>query len=141
MNKITKGDILGIVDYLMDGPYVDNYKLYDNWDEFNVWIKTCVDWLNKEANKLEGIMSEFEWIDYNNMNNVEKINTILNSNLHEDLRERVQLEQTIVDCSKYVWGDNSTEYVVGLLSSVVTKSQLEVLANNLKNKIKTGETK
>ena len=86
-------------------------------------------------------MSEFEWIDYNNMNNVEKINTILNSNLHEDLRERVQLEQTIVDCSKYIWGDNSTEYVVGLLSSVVTKSQLEVLANNLKNKIKTGETK
>lgn len=86
-------------------------------------------------------MSEFEWIDYNNMSNVEKINTILNSNLHKDLGERVQLEQTIVDCSKYVWGDNSTEYVVGLLSSVVTKSQLEVLANNLKNKIKTGETK
>ena len=86
-------------------------------------------------------MSEFEWIDYNNMSNVEKINTILNSNLHKDLGERVQLEQTIVDCSKYIWGDNSTEYVVGLLSSVVTKSQLEVLANNLKNKIKTGETK
>ena len=86
-------------------------------------------------------MSEFEWIDYNNMSNVEKINTILNSNLHKDLGDRVQLEQTIVDCSKYIWGDNSTEYVVGLLSSVVTKSQLEVLANNLKNKIKTGETK
>lgn len=86
-------------------------------------------------------MSEFEWIDYNNMSNVEKINTILNSNLHKDLGERVQLEQTIVDCSRYIWGDNSTEYVVGLLSSVVTKSQLEVLANNLKNKIKTGETK
>ena len=83
----------------------------------------------------------FEWINYNNMNNSEKINTILNSNLHKDLGERVQLEQTIVDCSKYVWGDNSTEYVVGLLSSVVTIDQLEVLANNLKNKIKTGETK
>ena len=52
---------------------------------------------------------------------------------------RVQLEQTIVDCSRYIWGNNSTEYVVGLLSSVVTKSQLEVLANNLKNKIKTGD--
>jgi len=86
-------------------------------------------------------MNEFEWIDYNNMSNVEKINTILNSNLHKDLGERVQLEQTIVDCSKYIWGDNSTEYVVGLLSSVVTKSQLEVLANNLKNKIKTGDIK
>lgn len=86
-------------------------------------------------------MNEFEWIDYNNMSNVEKINTILNSNLHKDLGERVQLEQTIVDCSRYIWGDNSTEYVVGLLSSVVTKSQLEVLANNLKNKIKTGDIK
>ena len=137
MKKITKEDILGIVDYLIDGPYVENYKLYDNWDQFNVWIKTCVDWLNKEANKL----NEFEWIDYNNMSNVEKINTILNSNLHKDLGERVQLEQTIVDCSKYIWGDNSTEYVVGLLSSVITKDQLETLANNLKNKIKTGETK
>ena len=137
MKKITKEDILGIVDYLIDGPYVENYKLYDNWDQFNVWIKTCVDWLNKEANKL----NEFEWIDYNNMSNVEKINTILNSNLHKDLGERVQLEQTIVDCSKYIWGDNSTEYVVGLLSSVITKDQIETLANNLKNKIKTGETK
>ncbi len=86
-------------------------------------------------------MNEFEWIDYNNMSNIEKINTILNSNLHKDLGERVQLEQTIIDCSKYIWGDNSTEYVVGLLSSVVTKSQLEVLANNLKNKIKTGDIK
>ena len=53
MNKITKRDVLGIVDYLMDGPYVDNYELYDNWKEFNVWIKKCVDWLNEEANKLE----------------------------------------------------------------------------------------
>ena len=86
-------------------------------------------------------MNKFEWIEYNNMSNVQKINTILNSNLHKDLGERVQLEQTIVDCSKYIWGDNSTEYVVGLLSSVVTKSQLEVLANNLKNKIKTGDIK
>lgn len=86
-------------------------------------------------------MNEFEWIDYNNMSNVEKIKTILNPILHKDLRERVQLEQTIVDCSKYIWGNNSTEYVVGLLSSVVTKSQLEVLANNLKNKIKTGDIK
>ena len=86
-------------------------------------------------------MNEFEWIDYNNMSNVEKINTILNSNLHKDLGERVQWEQTIIDCSKYIWGDNSTEYVVGLLSSVVTENQLEILANNLKIKINTGDIK
>ena len=54
---------------------------------------------------------------------------------------RVQLEQAIVNCSRYIWGDNSTEYVVGLLSSVVTENQLEILANNLKIKIKTGDIK
>jgi hypothetical protein len=54
---------------------------------------------------------------------------------------RVQLEQMIVDCSRYIWGDNSTEYVVGLLSSVVTENQLEVLANNLKTQMKTGDMK
>jgi len=86
-------------------------------------------------------VNEFEWIDYNNMNNAKKIKTILNPNLHKDLESRVQLEQIIVDCSKYIWGDNSTEYVVGLLSSVVTKNQLEILANNLKIKINTGDIK
>ena len=132
MNKITKGDIIGIVDYLMDGPYVDNYKLYDNWDEFNVWIKTCVDWLNEEANKLEGIMyKEFEWTDYNNANNKAKVQMILSPELHKDLQERAALEMTIVNCSKQIWGDNSTEYVVGLLSSIVTKEHLRALANNL----------
>ncbi len=81
----------------------------------------------------------FEWIDYNKASKEDKIKMILSPELRKDLAERVQLEQTIVDCSRYVWGDNSTEYVVGLLSSVVTKKQLEVLANDLKNKIKTGD--
>jgi len=54
---------------------------------------------------------------------------------------RVQLEQMIVDCSRYIWGDNSTEYIVGLLSSVVTENQLEVLANNLKTQMETGDMK
>lgn len=54
---------------------------------------------------------------------------------------RVQLEQMIVDCSRYIWGDNSTEYIVGLLSSVVTENQLEVLANNLKTQMETGDIK
>jgi len=48
---------------------------------------------------------------------------------------RIALEQTIVDCSKFLWGDNSTEYVVGLLSSLITKKQLEVLAEALKAKL------
>jgi len=47
-----------------------------------------------------------------------------------------ELEQTIVDCSKFLWGDNSTEYVVGLLSSVLTKEQLKALAGALENKLR-----
>lgn len=58
---------------------------------------------------------------------------ILNPELHKDLQERASLEMTIVNCSKEIWGDNSTEYVVGLLSSIVTKEQLRALANNLIN--------
>ena len=55
----------------------------------------------------------------------------LSPELRKDLEERAALEMTIVNCSKQVWGNNSTEYVVGLLSSIVTKEQLRALANNL----------
>jgi len=44
---------------------------------------------------------------------------------------RTELEQTIVDYSKYLWGDNSTEFVVGLLSSNATEEQLEALVGHL----------
>jgi len=50
--------------------------------------------------------------------------------------DTTELEQTIVDCSKFLWGDNSTEYVVGLLSSVLTKEQLKALAGALENKLR-----
>ena len=53
MNKINKEDILGIVDYLMSGTYLDTYQINDDDEEFNVWVKTCVNWLKQEANKLE----------------------------------------------------------------------------------------
>ena len=55
----------------------------------------------------------------------------LSPELRKDLEERAALEMTIVNCSKQVWGNNSTEYVVGLLSSIVTKEHLRALANNL----------
>ena len=55
----------------------------------------------------------------------------LSPELRKDLEERAALEMTIVNCSKQIWGNNSTEYVVGLLSSIVTKEQLRALANNL----------
>ena len=55
----------------------------------------------------------------------------LSPELRKDLEERAALEMTIINCSKQVWGNNSTEYVVGLLSSIVTKEHLRALANNL----------
>jgi len=73
----------------------------------------------------------FEWTDYNNATNKAKAQMLLNPELHKDLQERAKLEMIIVKCSKKIWGDNSTEYVVGLLSSIVSKEQLRVLANNL----------
>lgn len=74
-----------------------------------------------------------------NFSNGGYIERILSPDLEKDLKERVQLEQEIVDYSKYIWGDNSTEYLVGLLSSISTTKQLEVLVNNLKDKIKQGD--
>lgn len=74
---------------------------------------------------------EFEWTDYNNATNKAKVQMILSPELHKDLQERAALEITIVNCSKQIWGDNSTEYVVGLLSSIVSKEQLKALSNNL----------
>jgi len=74
-----------------------------------------------------------------NLPNGGYIERILSPDLEKDLKERVQLEQAIVDYSKYIWGDNSTEYLVGLLSSISTTKQLEVLVNNLKDKIKQGD--
>ena len=73
----------------------------------------------------------FEWTDYDNATNKAKVQMLLSPELHKDLQERAKLEMIIVKCSKKIWGDNSTEYVVGLLSSIVSKEQLRVLANNL----------
>ena len=57
MNKVTKADILGIVDYLINGDFI--YKSesgpYKDDEVYKVrsWANKCVDWLNEEANKLE----------------------------------------------------------------------------------------
>lgn len=57
MNKVTKADILGIVDYLINGDFI--YKSesgpYKDDELYQVrrWANRCVDWLNEEANKLE----------------------------------------------------------------------------------------
>ena len=57
MNKVTKADILGIVDYIINGDFIYKSELspYKDDELYQVrsWANRCVDWLNEEANKLE----------------------------------------------------------------------------------------
>lgn len=47
---------------------------------------------------------------------------------------------TLVDLSRYLWGDNSTEFLAGALQSVITEKQMKVLIDNLELQVKeTGK--
>ena len=43
---------------------------------------------------------------------------------------------TLVDLSRYLWGDNSTEFLAGALQSVITEKQMKVLIDNLELQVK-----
>ena len=43
---------------------------------------------------------------------------------------------TLVDLSRYLWGDNSTEFLAGALQSVITEKQMQILIDNLKQQVK-----
>ena len=42
---------------------------------------------------------------------------------------------TLVDLSRYLWGDNSTEFLAGALQSVITEKQMKVLIDDLVEKV------
>ena len=47
---------------------------------------------------------------------------------------------TLVDLSRYLWGDNSTEFLAGALQSVITEKQMKVLIDHLELQVKeTGK--
>ena len=47
---------------------------------------------------------------------------------------------TLVDLSRYLWGDNSTEFLAGALQSVITEKQMKVLIDDLELQVKeTGK--
>ena len=47
---------------------------------------------------------------------------------------------TLVDLSRYLWGDNSTEFLAGALQSVITEKQMQILIDNLEQQVKeTGK--
>ena len=43
---------------------------------------------------------------------------------------------TLVDLSRYLWGDNSTEFLAGALQSVITEKQMQVLIDDLERQVK-----
>ena len=43
---------------------------------------------------------------------------------------------TLVDLSRYLWGDNSTEFLAGALQSVITEKQMQVLIDKLEQQVK-----
>ena len=43
---------------------------------------------------------------------------------------------TLVDLSRYLWGENSTEFLAGALRSVITEKQLKVLIDDLERQVK-----
>ena len=49
---------------------------------------------------------------------------------------------TLVDLSRYLWGDNSTEFLAGALQSVISHKQMVVLIDDLERQVKeTGKPK
>jgi hypothetical protein len=57
--KITKGDLFGIIDYLYDGlsDYIENSggRPYDDDEIINIrhWVKRCSIWLNQKIKEME----------------------------------------------------------------------------------------
>ena len=57
--KITKGDVFGIIDYLYDGlsDYIESSRgrPYDDDEIINIrhWVKRCSIWLNEKIKEIE----------------------------------------------------------------------------------------
>ena len=43
---------------------------------------------------------------------------------------------TLVDLSRYLWGDNSTEFLASALQSVITEKQMKVFIDDLEKQVK-----
>ncbi len=47
---------------------------------------------------------------------------------------------TLVDMSRKLWGDNSTEFLAGALQSVITEKQMKALIDSLEQQLSKGVT-
>ena len=63
----------------------------------------------------------------------------ITSRLGDAMIKETELKYTIntlVDLSRYLWGDNSTEFLAGALQSVITEKQMVVLIDDLERQVK-----
>ena len=44
---------------------------------------------------------------------------------------------TLVDLSRKLWGDNSTEFLAGALQSVISEKQMKVLIDHIESEIES----
>ena len=56
-------------------------------------------------------------------------------NLGEEIEYRTSLENKLSYLAREVWGESAVEYLVGMMSSITTESQLEVLIQHLAKEI------
>ena len=47
---------------------------------------------------------------------------------------------TLVDLSRYLWGENSTEFLAGALQSVISEKQMVILIDDLERRVKETVT-
>jgi hypothetical protein len=47
---------------------------------------------------------------------------------------------TLVELSRNLWGDNSTDFLAGALQSVITEKQMKVLIDDLERQVKEKVT-
>lgn len=62
----------------------------------------------------------------------------ITSRLGERMIKETELKYTVntlVELSRKLWGDNSTEFLAGALQSVITEKQIKVLIDNLEKQL------
>ena len=67
----------------------------------------------------------------------------ITSHLGNAMIKETELEYTVntlVDLSRDLWGDNSTEFLAGALQSVISHKQMVVLIDDLKRQVKEKVT-
>lgn len=67
----------------------------------------------------------------------------ITSHLGNPMIKEIELKYTVntlVELSRNLWGDNSTEFLAGALQSVITEKQMKALIDSLEQQLNKGVT-